>query len=405
MFNKIILCFLFLQMYGFSFGQNSTGPGEVIRIAIENNPDIRSSRYNLQKEEAGTSRSFNIPKLGLFVEYEGVKGSLENYGERKIGISQEFEFPSVYFNRSSIQDYQVEIARAQLENKINDLRSDVKENFAALIFNNNSIQIAKENLRSYEEFIKTAEIKYQEGAGSNLEVLGARVSKIKFDNLIKNLESNVTRSQLELKRLMNTDQNVVASGDMSFKSYSFTKESLIQTALANNPELKILKLTKLQSDSKVSLAVSELLPNFSLSYFNQKIGNVNGYYGFEVGVGIPLFFWWEPSGNIKQAKLELKAIDSDEMNLSGKIESHVRIAFENYENSLRQLNFFTGEALKEADEITRAARLSYDEGAIGYAEYLQALNISNETRTQYLEALYNYNLSIINLERLIGKEL
>ncbi|MDQ3019191.1 MAG: TolC family protein [Bacteroidota bacterium] len=402
---KIFFCFLFLLIYGVSFGQNKIGLDEAIRITIENNQQIKSSRFSLQREEAGRSRSYNIPKLKLFVEYEGVKGSLSNYEERKIGLSQDFEFPTVYFNRAAVQNYQVEISGAQLENTINILKSNLKENYARLIFNNNSIQIARENLKFYEEFVFTAERKYQEGAGSNLELLGARVNRIKFENLVKNFESEIISSGIVLKSIMNTDYTIEASGNLSFDKYNISKEAIVQTALLNNPELRILKLQKLQSDSKISLAVSEALPNFSLRYYSQKIGGESGYYGFEAGVGIPLWFWWEPTGNIRQAKLELKSVSSNEINLAKIVESQVYIAYESYQNSLRQLNFFTDQALEEAEEIIRTSKISYEEGAIGYTEYLQALNIGNETRTQYLEALYNYNLSIINLERLTGKEI
>ena len=45
------------------------------------------------------------------------------------------------------------------------------------------------------------------------------------------------------------------------------------------------------------------------------------------------------------------------------------------------------------------------QGAIGYVEYLQALNIAYETRTQYLNSIYNYSKSIIKLEKLTSGDL
>lgn len=404
--NKIIFyTILILTFSRISFSQNKITILEAIRVTMENNQQIKSLRFNIEKEEAASRGSVNIPKLKLFVEYEGIKGGLNNFEERKIGVSQEFEFPTVYSDRASVQNYQIDIARAELESTINNFRSDLKEHYAVLLFSENSLLIAKENLKYYEQFLFTAEQKYKEGAGTNLEMLGARVNKIKFENLVKNLESNIAVSRVELKTIMNTDYTVEAAGSFSFRDYKLNRDFLIQTALANNPELKISKLQKLQSDSRISLAVSEVLPNFSLSYYHQKIGGESGYYGFEIGVGIPFWFWWEPSAKISQSKSEFKVKNSEELNLAKTIESRVIIAHENYQNNLRQLNFFREEALKEAEEITKTSKLSYEEGEIGYSEYLQTLGIANETKTQYLIALYNYNLSLINLERLTGKEL
>jgi len=38
-------------------------------------------------------------------------------------------------------------------------------------------------------------------------------------------------------------------------------------------------------------------------------------------------------------------------------------------------------------------------------EYLQALNLAYETMTQYLNAVYTYNQTIIKLEKLTASEL
>ena len=53
--------------------------------------------------------------------------------------------------------------------------------------------------------------------------------------------------------------------------------------------------------------------------------------------------------------------------------------FEEFENGLRQTSFFHSEAMPEAAEILRQAKISYEEGAIGYVEYLHFLKIIQTT--------------------------
>ena len=72
---------------------------------------------------------------------------------------------------------------------------------------------------------------------------------------------------------------------------------------------------------------------------------------------------------------------------------------------MRQLRFFRDEAIKETDEIFRQSKISYDEGSIGYVEYLQSLTVVYDTRTQYLNSIYNYNKSIFNLEEIIAGDI
>ncbi len=404
--SKLIFITAGLLLFGKqSYGQIKMNLDEVIKISLENNQSIKSSRLNIEKEKAADLKSFNIPKPLLFVEYEGVQGSLSNAESRKIGILQELEFPTNYFLRSEVQGSQIKVAGEELNGSINSLRTEIKLNYYKLLLLNELLKIAAENYKIYEDFLFTAERKYEAGESSNLEVLGARVNKIKFQNEIKNLESEIKSSQSEIKTLMNVGYDIIPAEEISFTGLRLNKEELLSRAVSNNPELKMLNFQKEKYSNKISLSKGELLPDISFKYFRQKLLGSNDYWGMEIGLGIPLWFWGQQSGNIKEAGYEYKIASSDETGFRKTLENEINKTFEEYENSLRQVNYFKEQSLKEADEILRQSAISYDEGAIGYVEYLQALNIAYETRTQYLNSIYNYNQSIIKLEKLTSGEL
>jgi len=378
---------------------------DVIKISIENNPSIKSSRFNIEKEKAINLKSFNIPKPELFIEYEGVQGSLSNADSRKIGILQMIEFPTNYFLRADVQESQIKVSEEELNSSVNSLRTNIKLNYYNLMLLNELLKISNEVYKIYEDFLFTAEKKYEAGESSNLEVLGAKVNKIKFENEIKNLESEIKSSQSEIMTLMNVDYEIIPIDEISFSEIRLDRSQIFTMAINNNPELKILNFQKEKSSNKLSLSKGELLPDISFKYFKQKISGDNNYWGMEIGLGIPLWFWWEQSGNIKESNYELKIASNEEIGFRKSLENEINVTFEEYENSLRQVKFFNEQALNEADEILRQSKISYDAGAIGYVEYLQVLNIAYETRTQYLNSIYNYNKSIIKLEKLTSGDL
>lgn len=403
---KLILFTSCLLLFGKEvISQTNMKLEEVIKISMENNSSLKSARFNIEKEKAINLKSFNIPKPELFIEYEGVQGSLSNADSRKIGILQMIEFPTNYFLRSDVQESQIKVAKEDFNNTVNSLRTNIKLNYYNLLLLNELLKTSRENYKIYEDFLFTAEKKYEVGESSNLEVLGARVNKIKFENEIKNLESEIKSSQSEIKTLMNVEYYISPAEEISFTEVRLNKTELLSRAIINNPELKMLNYQKEKSSNKLSLSKGELLPDIGFKYFNQKIGNDNNYWGMEVILGVPLWFWWEQSGNIKESDYELKIASSEETGFRKKLENEINVTFEEYENSLRQLKFFNDQALKESDEILRQSKISYDEGAIGYVEYLQSLNIVYETRTQYLNSIYNYNQSIIKLEKLTSGDL
>lgn len=402
---KILIILLAVLLPAVLTAQQVITMDEAVRTALEKNPELKAAKYLIEKEEAGTQSVFNLPKPKLFVEYEGVKGSLSNFESRKFGISQDFEFPTVYFDRVSVQDYSVKIAEAEYELLQLKTRSEVKENYIKYQYQSSLLRISSENLKVYDDFVYVAQRRYEEGAGDNLELLSAKVNKMKYDNLSGNLKSEIVSTQSNLMRLLSINEKIVPEDVLKFKEYSLFKDEMISLVRTNNPELKKMRYRKLQSDSRISLAVSRILPDFSISYYRQELGSQGGFYGFEVGVGIPLWFWWEQSGNLQEADLELKSVSSEEAGLLNRLEAELTTAYEMYENSLRKISFFNEGALVEANQVIETATKSYEVGAADYSQYLQAINIANETIMQYMEALYDYNISIIKLESLTGKEI
>jgi len=403
---KIIL-FTYFTLF-FSQGiisQTKMDMDNIIKVAVENNQSLKTARLNIDKENATGLRSFNIPKPEIFVEYEGVQGSLSNAESRKIGFLQQFEFPTNYFLRSDMQNSQISVAEQELNAKLNELKAELKMNYNRLHLLYELIRSSEENLNIYSEFLNTAEKKYEAGETSNLEVLGAKVNKIKFQNEITNYKTEIISVQSELRNLMNVNYDVVPTDEMNFKELNLNRASILNNAETNNPEIKVAGFQKEKFSNKISLSKNELLPDISFKYFRQKIGGQNDYWGMEIGLGVPLWFWWEQSGNIKESNYEYQIATSEELSLKKSVENQTDIAFSEYENSLRQVKFFKEEALSESEEILRQSKISYVEGEIGYVEYLQALNLAYETMTQYLNAVYTYNQSIIKLEKLTASEL
>ncbi|MBK8553150.1 MAG: TolC family protein [Ignavibacteria bacterium] len=130
---------------------------------------------------------------------------------------------------------------------------------------NELLKTSRENYKIYEDFLFTAEKKYEVGESSNLEVLGARVNKIKFENEIKNLESEIKSSQSEIKTLMNVEYYISPAEEISFTEVRLNKTELLSKAINNNPELKMLNYQKEKSSNKLSLSKGELLRTLALN--------------------------------------------------------------------------------------------------------------------------------------------
>jgi heavy metal efflux system protein len=71
-----------------------------------------------------------------------------------------------------------------------------------------------------------------------------------------------------------------------------------------------------------------------------------------------------------------------------------------YNNSL---SYYEKQAVPEADLIINQATKSYKVGAIDYLDYIQSLSRALTIKQNYLDAVNNYNQTIISIEFITGK--
>jgi len=402
---KATIFLLFMIIPSITFSQ-SNNLESLIEKGIKGNSEIQSFRLAVEREEAALKKAVNIPKPQLFLEYEGVKGGLENFESRKMGISQELEFPSVYFMRSDVQSLQIDIAKAELQNKINSVTAEIKQLYYAVIRNSALKDLAKDNVSISNDFLSVAERKLDAGVVTSLDVLNAKVNKTRAENELKNIENDLRKTFTDFRLLLNADESELKiTIDTSTHFYNVQLEEVLSSAMRNNPEILLSKLRQDKAENKISLAKSLLLPNLSLKYYNQKLGTESGYYGFEVGVGIPVWFFLENSGEINEAKVEKKITQTEEYFTIKRVQANVKNAFEDFLNSKRQSEFVSKQVLDEARLIVDATRRSYEEGTANYSEFLQALKTFMEVQGAYTNNWYNFKISIINLEKLTGRVL
>ena len=402
---KATIFLLFMIIPSITFSQ-SNNLESLIEKGIKGNSEIQSFRLAVEREEAALKKAVNIPKPQLFLEYEGVKGGLENFESRKMGISQELEFPSVYFMRSDVQSLQIDIAKAELQNKINSVTAEIKQLYYAVIRNSALKDLAKDNVSISNDFLSVAERKLDAGVVTSLDVLNAKVNKTRAENELKNIENDLRKTFTDFRLLLNADESELKiTIDTSTHFYNVQLEEMLSSAMRNNPEILLSKLRQDKAENKISLAKSLLLPNLSLKYYNQKLGTESGYYGFEVGVGIPVWFFLENSGEINEAKVEKKITQTEEYFTIKRVQANVKNAFEDFLNSKRQSEFVSKQVLDEARLIVDATRRSYEEGTANYSEFLQALKTFMEVQGAYTNNWYNFKISIINLEKLTGRVL
>ena len=147
----------------------------------------------------------------------------------------------------------------------------------------------------------------------------------------------------------------------------------------------------------VDVERSRFFPELSVGYSRQKIEPLSGLNSWSVGVAVPIVFFPQKS-KVKQARAEATIAQWDAEDNRLKLRNRVEELRLRIERQQRTIDYYTGDALKQADELQRNAKMLYKESETGIVELLHSITTANEIRKSYVDAVHEYNVMLLELE-------
>jgi cobalt-zinc-cadmium efflux system outer membrane protein len=181
------------------------------------------------------------------------------------------------------------------------------------------------------------------------------------------------------------------------------KEDILQD-LEKIPSIKNLNnetnFRKAQLQLEESLAIPDLMVSLGLRYLNELKTN-----SFVAGISIPLPIFNRNQGNIQAAEVRLEQMaaikNTQRLNVIAQLNTIYNNLMSAYNNSQQLKNSIIPEAA-EAYEIIRQG---YLQGRFAFIDLLDAQRTLIEAQTQYLLELSDYYNSLIEIEKITGKNL
>ena len=124
--------------------------------------------------------------------------------------------------------------------------------------------------------------------------------------------------------------------------------------------------------------------------------------GFEVGVGIPLFFG-ATRAKVKaaQKEREMVVLEMQEQELQRQQEylsglSRMNAAFVKY-------TYYNEDGREQSEKMTQQGLLEYSQGEISYLEYMNILQEAIDLRLKRAAAINDYNQCVLAMQKLCGR--
>jgi cobalt-zinc-cadmium resistance protein CzcA len=206
-------------------------------------------------------------------------------------------------------------------------------------------------------------------------------------------------------------------GNLVVKQAMFS-ENQEENTISKNPMVTYYNKRIELAENEKSVAVSKMLPDITLGYFNQSfIGNgdtVNGtptvfdsgdrFTGIQLGLSIPL--WFKPhTAKIKAAKIQKMKNEAELEAVKNETQTQLKSLFQVLQKEQSNLESYKNNALPQAELLLKSSQRGFEEGEIGYVEYVQGLNRALSIQIKYLEFVNRYNQTFIRIEQLIANNL
>lgn len=382
---------------------------ECISLALANNPKLQRSELEIGQNKALQRTAFDPAKTNLTLTQDPTSGgNIDN----SLGISQSFNFPTAYTAQSKVLKAQTTVSERAKALTRNELIRDVKLAYYQLVFARNKAGQLQSQDSLYQKFSERAALRYKTGETSYLEQLSAVNATKEIQLFRQQALADVAIAQADLAQLVNNGQPVEIA-DIAFIPMQITSP-LDTVALHQNPLFDLYRERVTLAGTQVKAEQSKYLPGLSLGYRQQLLigaynpANIDRSYfpgtrmaGFEVGISVPLFYGAQ-SARVKAARINQQIVQSDQTLAVLQLNKQYTQQLQEYLKYQQAVDYYQGSGLKQAGEQIRIAAFAYSKGEIGYVEFIQNTTQALNIRLQYLQALRDYNNSIIELSYLRG---
>jgi cobalt-zinc-cadmium resistance protein CzcA len=391
---------------------------QAIEKALQQNAGMRAGQYEIEIQRSLRKTAGDLGKTQL--SYTG--GQYNSvYSDNQFSLSQSIPFPTTIARQSALARARTVNSEMQWAVTRNELIYEVKTTYYQLAFVQERYRLLQEQDSLYASFARASGLRYKTGESNLLEKATAESALYEVRTLLTQQEGDIRIYQNQLQTLLNTPEPV-GMATRGLTKRAFNPDTLPSPSLLtpSSPTLALARQQVEVSRRNQELERAQLLPEFTLGYFNQSLigfQNTSGtagapeqyfdartrFTGFTVGISIPL--WFRPQvARIQAAGLGQKVAQAQAELAQKTWQGQYTQALEQYRKYQQSVKYYEENALPQVELILQNARKAFRGGEIGYVEYLQGLNRALSIRSTYLEILRQYNQSVIDIEFILGNE-
>ena len=411
---------------------------QAVLTALQQNPDIRRALEEIKRTKGviieiraealphvGPNATINWtdPNLNENFSTFGGGGGQKNlrndlaYNIKVTGTQLVFNYSTFRAIRGTF--FQRDSAYFALRNTVDQTIATVKTQFYQVIVNRELIIVQEESVRLLESQLKDQQNRFEAGTVPRFNVLQAQVQ---LSNQIPNLiaaRNNYRISILQLAKTLGLDFNPARGiaaplrvvGQLPYIPRKIDLLAAIEEGKRNRPFLKQARANVLNQIEQVHVALGNWLPNvtgegggdWKSSQFRSSWDSIRKGW---IATGQGSWDIWDSGsawGKIKQQRAILSQQEITYDDDVRQVELEIQTAASNLLQN-RELIQATEKNVEQAEEAVRLAKARLDAGAGTQLDVLNAQVQLTTAQSTRLQALFGYNSSLAEFDRVTGTQ-
>lgn len=390
---KIINILISTVVTASSLSLSAQSVDERARMVASTNPSIAGASYAEQARLA-EMKGENILEDPTF-ELEQMWGNKEIGNKFTVGVSQEFDFPTVYSARRDAISTMDKSLKYLGEIQYLDIAYQAKIALIDYIYARKNIERLTEIDATLDSLATLYNRARSCGEMTQLDVNKLRIERVGVTQRIRDWETKCITAKNQLAALSGNATSDFTSGLPI--EYPLEKlqplDTVIAIALAKDPTILYNSIQSSGITSLEKLQNAERLPSFSLGYKYSRENGAN-FHGLGFGMSLPIY---SSASKKKALSLQREVLASQSNVKENEIISQLTASY-NEAEQYRRIIIELRPLLEDEDNLSHLAR-ARDTKVITLIEYLQELNYFTEASLSLYETEYNLAVSLAGINR------
>lgn len=379
---------------------------QAVQLVLEKNPQLLSAPFGREASIAHLEQAALKPLYSIDLQVEDFAGSgfVSGFGaaETTLRLSRIFEPSDLRSGRVSVATAQGDQLENDLEAQRLDLMTTLARRFVAVIYQQESQQLARESVSVWQRATEMAQVRERAGVATAVDRMRTELRAINARLQVEDAEHELMAARVSLAATWadTTPSFAQAEGEMC----GFTELAsfeVVATNLERNPDLLRFATERRLHEANAQLASARRRPGWFLSAGVRRLEQLDDQ-ALVFGVSVPLGSSKRASYAYRSANALRRQAEYQERAERLDIRATLYEIYQELIHSRTEVEILDAEILPRANAIVSQVEDGYRVGRFTHLELINAQAELLAAQAARIQGCSDYQLYLISIERLTG---